>query len=465
VPSGRGRRSAAAVAAAATASSSAATSAASQSTDFFNAMASLSAMSGVGQMGPSSMYPKLPFPLGLGGALGGPLGLQNSMYAASLGLLPGLGGGKLPNTSTNEEGDASNVDDDDDSDHNNDKQSNKDKSRKPASGGDLGLSAMSSLHPSFPYMFNPMIMNQLYIQSLAAAAAGYGLPTGLPDVSFSGLSNAAGKFEIEGVAPDDDKAIAVQSLIREKPSRSTSSTTVAINEEPEDLSMSNNKPRPSSELTGEDTSGAITGTGAVRRGRRKATNISRKHSLPESACSVNDLPDEFVEDLSVIKPLFDQVPSTSSSGKVVPASFTTPPDAIGNCALSNDEINPPGSDSGKALSSQSSDPVSTFATPFSKLLTAKQDLSDAGVKPKELVVPTRAAVIPSKTSGRRQRSSHIDSIGSKLLAQKQKVESEKEASATEPSATFDNVVSATEVGVVTVGDEKPSEAEILPQSS
>ena len=162
MPSGRGRRSAAAIAAAAAVQqpstpSSSSTSAAPAS-DFYSTLANLSAMtSGSGSAAADLMrFSSMPYSLGLGS-----LGLTNPMYAASLaslGILPGM----LPMPGFDGEGD---------------KDAKSSGSKEQDRSGDDGDIPTSTLHPSFPYLYNPLLYSQLYAQSLAAAtASNFGLP-------------------------------------------------------------------------------------------------------------------------------------------------------------------------------------------------------------------------------------------------------------------------------------------------
>ena len=102
-------------------------------------------------------FSSMPYSLGLGS-----LGLTNPMYAASLaglGILPGM----LPMPGFDGEGDK-------------DTKSSGSK-EQDRSVGDDGDVPTSTLHPSFPYLYNPLLYSQLYAQSLAAAtASNFGLP-------------------------------------------------------------------------------------------------------------------------------------------------------------------------------------------------------------------------------------------------------------------------------------------------
>ena len=209
-PSGRGRRSATA-----TVGSSPST-----SSDFYSAMAGLSAMTGGG--GGFMGYPNMAYPLGLGS-----LGLSNPMYTASLaslGLLP-PGFGKLGTGATSED----------------EKSKNNDSGNEMGAGGskdepDMGLPGMPQLHPSFPFMFNPMLLNQLYAQSLASL----NLPPGFAS-SFASLGlppmpgNSAGTDSETDDRPADVSP--PKSSSRQRPSISPSASQA----EPEDLSIPSKK--------------------------------------------------------------------------------------------------------------------------------------------------------------------------------------------------------------------------------
>jgi len=161
MPSGRGRRSAAAIAAAATTAvqQSSTPSSSSASSDFYNTLASLSAMTASSGSAAADLmrFSSMPYGLGLGS-----LGLTNPMYAASLaslGILPGML--SMPGFDGESDKDAKSS-------------GSKEHDRSVADDGDVPT---STLHPSFPYLYNPLIYSQLYAQSLAAAtASNFGLP-------------------------------------------------------------------------------------------------------------------------------------------------------------------------------------------------------------------------------------------------------------------------------------------------
>jgi len=392
MPSGRGRRSAAAVAAAASAlqsstpSSSAAASAAPVS-DFYNTLANLSAMTGSGGSAAADLmrFSSMPYGLGLGS-----LGLGNPMYAASLaglGILPGM----LPPVPgfDGAEGDK-------------DAKGSGSKKQEHSASSD-SEPPTSSLHPSFPYLYNPLIYSQLYAQSLAAAtASNFGLPGPFGSLglgldapaehsvveesksdlkthkshkapSSSASSSAAIK---EAYRPVHTNAEAVSHHVTaDQPSAASSYSLEALTgaasdqSEPEDLSVLSKKRRDASDITLSSESAEID---SVCPRHNDIEDLSRKPSVPAVILSVPESR--------------NLVSGTSSSTRV---------------------------------------PPSTEKQLATKSLADSHVATDAGKTPQ------------GSRSGRLQ-SRLIDSIGSKLMAQKQKCSDDSEtlsSSETEPPST------------------------------
>ena len=100
------------------------------------------------------------------------LGMSPALYAAQLAQYGMLSG--MHKTGDDSDQEAGEVKKDDDSKREGDSPSSK-------------SSSTPSMHPSFPYMYNPLLFNQLYAQSLAAA--NFQLPTNVT-ASFASLAAA-----------------------------------------------------------------------------------------------------------------------------------------------------------------------------------------------------------------------------------------------------------------------------------
>ena len=144
----------------------------------YAAAAGMGAYTGMNALMPG--FPKLPFPMGYGGLAG--LNMA-SMYGlgSRFGLLPGALPGKSGEES--EEKEAGETED----------------SKSPSKSKASATSSSSSTtpHPSFPFMYNPMMFNPLLAQSMGS----FSLPSTLP-TSFATLAQA-GSSGINGVEDSD----------------------------------------------------------------------------------------------------------------------------------------------------------------------------------------------------------------------------------------------------------------------
>ena len=375
MPSGRGRRSAAAIAAAALQPSTTASSSApaQPASDFYNTLASLSTMTGGGGSAAADLmrFSSMPYGLGLGS-----LGLTNPMYAASLaslGILPGM----LSIPGFDGEGDKDVV------------KSGGSKEQDRSTGEDSDVPT-SSLHPSFPYLYNPLIYSQLYAQSLAAAtASNFGLP---------------GPFGSLGLDTSTERSVAEESKseLKTHKSRKTMCTTV-----------------PSSVAVKEAHQAVPTYSEPVS--HMTADQPSSFEAL------AGGLPDQSEpEDLSVLSKKRRESDDGISSSKT--ASSNTA-ERLSSAVCSREDI--------EDLSRKPSVPAVILSVPESRNLVISSTLSPSRVTPSadksvsagslaakdSTVAPADAGKLVGSQGGR-SRSRLIDSIGSKLMARKQKVKSD-----------------------------------------
>jgi len=313
-------------------------------------------------------FSSMPYGLGLGS-----LGLTNPMYAASLaslGILPGML--SMPGF----DGEA-------------DKDSKSGGLKEPdRSAGDDGDVPTSSLHPSFPYLYNPLIYSQLYAQSLAAAtASNFGLP---------------GPFGSLGLGLDTstESSVAEESKSELKPhkSRKPTSTTVSSSMRMKEA----HRPIP-------------TYTEPV-------SHMTLDQPLSRSSFSFEALaggvPDQSEpEDLSVLsKKRHDTVDILSS--KPAPSSVAA---RLSSADCTREDI--------EDLSRKPSLPPVILSVPESRNLVVSTS-SPSRVSPKA-EKPSSSAVKDTANAGKllgsqggHSRSRLIDSISTKLMARKQKVTSD-----------------------------------------
>ena len=377
MPSGRGRRSAAAIAAAAllpsTASSSSSAPAPSSS-DFYNTLASLSAMTASSGSAAADLmrFSSMPYGLGLGS-----LGLTNPMYAASLaslGILPGM----LSIPGFDGEGDK-------------DVNSGCSKEQDRSTGDDSDIPT-SSLHPSFPYLYNPLIYSQLYAQSLAAAtASNFGLPGPFGSLGL-GLDTAT-----EHSVTDESK-----SELKMHKSRKTTSTTV-----------------PSSVAVKEAHRPVPTYTEAISHMTEDQPSSRSSYSLEALAGGVPDQSEP--EDLSVLSKKRRETADNMSSSKAAASDVATR-------LSSHEDV--------EDLRRKPSVPAVILSVPESRNLVigtsspcrvsplAEKLISACSSTAKDSVVTAPAGGKLLGSQGGRSRSRLIDSIGTKLMARKQKVKSD-----------------------------------------
>lgn len=397
MPSGRGRRSAAAIAAAASAlqssstppssSSSAPAAAAPPASDFYNTLASLSAMTGSSGSAAADLmrFSSMPYGLGLGS-----LGLTNPMYAASLaslGILPGML--SMPGFDGGE-GDK-------------DAKSSGTKEQDRSTVGDDTEVPTSSLHPSFPYLYNPLLYSQLYAQSLAAAtASNFGLP---------------GPFGSLGLGLDTSTEHSVteesKSDLKLHKSRKPSSTTV-----------------PSSVAVKEAHRPSHTYTEPVSHMTLDQPSSRSSYSFEALAGGVSDQSEP--EDLSVLsKKRRETANDNISSSKKIPAAGAS--DATARLSDSHDDI--------EDLSRKPSLPAVILSVPESRNLVIgpsspsrlspsaqkPSSASSSAVKDSSVTAAADAGKLLGSQGGVRSRSRLIDSIGTKLMARKQKVKAPDDA--------------------------------------
>jgi len=373
MPSGRGRRSAAAIAAAAAAIQSPTTSSSAASatpaSDFYNTLANLSAMTASSGSAAADLmrFSSMPYGLGLGS-----LGLTNPMYAASLaslGILPGM----LSMPGFDGEGDK-------------DGKSGGSK-EQDRSAGDDGDVPTSSLHPSFPYLYNPLIYSQLYAQSLAAAtASNFGLPGPFGSLGL-GLETST-----ERSVTEESK-----SELKAHKSRKTISTTA-----------------PSSAAMKEAHQPTPTYSEPVSQMTVDQPSSRSSYSLEALAGGVPDQSEP--EDLSVLSKKRRETADHSSSSK--PAAASDLAARLSSADHGRDDI--------EDLSRKPSVPAVILSVPESRNLVIGTS-SPSRVSPsadKPIAASSSAAKDAGKllgSQGARSRSRLIDSIGTKLMARKQKV--------------------------------------------
>jgi len=371
MPSGRGRRSAAAIAAATALQSStpSSSSAPPPASDFYSTLASLSAMTASSGSAAADLmrFSSMPYGLGLGS-----LGLTNPMYAASLaslGILPGM----LSMPGFDGEGDK-------------DAKSSgtKEQDRTAADDGDVPT---SSLHPSFPYLYNPLIYSQLYAQSLAAAtASNFGLPGPFGSLGL-GLDTSAEHSVLE-----ENKSDLKMHKLR-KPTSTTVPSSVAVKEAHRPV---HTYTEPVSHMTIDQPSS------------KSAYSHEADQSEPE--------------DLSVVSKKRRETPDNISPSK--PAAS----DAAARLSSADRS-----SDSIEDLSRKPSVPAVILSVPESRNLiigtslpsrvspSAQKSVSASSSSVKEsTVTASEPGKLPGSQGGR-SRSRLIDSIGTKLMARKQKV--------------------------------------------
>jgi len=411
MPSGRGRRSAAAIAAAASAlqsstppSSSSTSAPAPPASDFYNTLASLSAMSGSSGSAAADLmrFSSMPYGLGLGS-----LGLTNPMYAASLaslGILPGML--SMPGF--------------DGSEADKDAKSSGMKDQDPSMMGNDTDVPTSSLHPSFPYLYNPLLYSQLYAQSLAAAtASNFGLPG-----SFSSLGLGLDTPTEHSVGEES------KSDLKLHKSRKPSSTVV-----------------PSSAAAKEAHRPLHAYTEPVSHITLEQPSSRSSYSLEALAGGVSDQSEP--EDLSVVSKKRHENADNISLSKPPATAVSV---AAARLSSSRDDI--------EDLSRKPSVPAVILAVPESRSLvighsspsrlspTAQKpaSASSAAVKDSSVTAAADAGKVLG-SQGSRSRSRLIDSIGTKLMARKQKVKSD-DVGTTSSSSGVDPTLPASTVQLV-----------------
>lgn len=379
MPSGRGRRSAAAIAAAVTQQTSAPSSSSSTpappASDFYNTLASLSAMTASSGSAAADLmrFSSMPYSLGLGS-----LGLTNPMYAASLaslGILPGM----LP-PMPGFEGEA---------DKDAKSSGSKEQDRSAADDGDVPT---STLHPSFPYLYNPLIYSQLYAQSLAAAtASNFGLPGPFGSLGL-GLDTAA-----EHSVSEESK-----SEVKTHKSRKPTSTTA------------------SSSAAGKETHHPVqTYTEPISHMTVDQPLVRSSYALEALAGGVPDQSEP--EDLSVVSKKCRE--SAADNISLLKPAVSDVAERLSSVDHSHDAV--------EDLSRKPSVPAVILSVPESRNLVI--GTSSSSRLPPSLEKPASASSSAAKDSAvdtgkllgsGRSRSRLIDSIGTKLMAQKQKVKSD-----------------------------------------
>jgi len=389
MPSGRGRRSNAVIAAAAAAMSTTSSpipQASTSASDFYNTLASLSAMTGGSSAAASLMgYAGMPYTLGLGA-----LGLTNPMYAASLaslGMLPGMAALSGLDGSVDAEKDTRECKGDKGG-------SSKDKDHHGTSETDeLGAGSSSSIHPSFPYMYNPLLFNPLYAQSLAAAASNFTLPGPFGALGLS----VGGAMDSGGVIDEPPKA-------ESKPLKSRK-----VTESP--------APSKSKERDRCTSDSYRKSYGDSNRGRQNDETSRVRDSFGDAGPGGVDQAEP--EDLSVLSSKRSKVASdltTSSRTSTLDEHKMSRLAAVGVCDQVEDL-------SKKSIPTAS--PV-ILAVPESKNLVSKARRSPS---PNALILAVENPVSSARdnvTSSKpeRSRSRLIDSIGTKLMAKRQKVQTD-----------------------------------------
>ena len=228
IPQGRGRRPASMLATASSPSAAAATSAASAllGSDYYSSssLASLSAMANYQKMAALGMSP-------YGGLTAS--AMTNPLYAnllASYGLLPGV---TMPKAG--EDGEEKEQGEKEPTPGGSKKKVAQEDEESPTKSPSHSAAAAAALHPSFSYMYgyNPMLLNQLYAQSLAAA--NFSLPSSMA-TSFASLAqqsmpNGLGaESDEEGEGPRSESE-------REAPPPSHPQDRSIKHQAPQDLSM------------------------------------------------------------------------------------------------------------------------------------------------------------------------------------------------------------------------------------
>lgn len=221
----------------------------------------------------------------------------------------------------------------------------------PMDFGGLGT-LFSGIHPSFPIGFyNSMLMNSLIAQNLAAAAAGFSLPTALPSPFPMVGSLPLGNVRTLEGNPDEthanDSKKPAPSGRRHKASsaRATQSTATVTQVEPEDLSTQTKAPPP-------------------------VVRVRRHDVMPDRSTATKAVgDDDLVQDLSVEK---------------------------------------------KAVTSASDLTLRAPPLPPSTSSTSQGTSASSSVGTVAVTMPTT----PVRSQNRRSKAGLLDSISSKLMAQK-----------------------------------------------
>lgn len=390
MPSGRGRRSAAAIAAAsAISSTSSPVPPPPPPTDFYSTIASLSAMTGGSSAAASLMgYAGMPYTLGLGA-----LGLTNPMYAASLASL-----GMLPGMAALSGLDGSGAEVDKDTGDGKTEKSRQSKDKEADVSDDMAASSSASIHPSFPYMYNPLLFNPLYAQSLAAAASNFGLPGpfGALGLGVDGaIDSSTTVDEVHKVEPKPHKSRKVtESPVLSKSRAHTPSESYRSSKsytEPSRAGLSDGQSRVSGSFADSAAAGADQAEpedlSVLSSKRKKTTNDGQ---LASGRVSVRD------------EHVAARLPSAG---------------AVETCDHVEDLRNKPASAASPVVSavSESRNSVSKSSrSPSPEKSTAASDNSTLSV---------RESAVPSSKPDR-SRSRLIDSIGNKLMAKRQKVQTD-----------------------------------------
>lgn len=307
--------------------------------DFLTSMSNLQAMAATSSL---MGYPNLSYP-GLGN-----LALASQMLSTpGLGLLQGLG--KQDLESARNDGSGPEKAEKSDRKKAIEKSSSSAAKEDPMDFGGLGT-LFSGIHPSFPIGFyNSMLMNSLIAQNLAAAAAGFSLPTALPShfpmvggLPLSSVRTVEGDPD-ETHASDSKKPASSGRRHKASSARAAQSTATVTQVEPEDLSTQTKAPPP------------------------PVVRVRRHDVMPDRSTATKAVADDdLVQDLSVEK---------------------------------------------KAVASASD---LTLRAPPSTSSTSQGTSASSSVGTVAVTMPTT----PVRSQNRRSKAGLLDSISSKLMAQK-----------------------------------------------
>jgi hypothetical protein len=295
----------------------------------------------------------------------------------------------------------------------------KDKEHKNTDDADdLGSGPSTSLHPSFPYMYNPLLFNPLF----AAAASNFNLPN-----PFSALGLGVGGSLDTGLT--DDRPAQDQ-----KPQHKSRKKS-PMQDKPREhgSSESTHRDHHGSKSYGEPSRSSI-GRREEHSHRQNREDYSRRHRSVAESSAAGDVGQSEPEDLSMLSTKRSEAAGSLSTSVADAELDDTVEDLSRKQAASLSPVDLP------AAVSKTSSKSSSRQSPSPNSISNTNDASTAATQDRD-----RDSHVPNKSdSHSRPRSRLIDSIGSKLMAaQRQKVQTDDGSSSVDAlKSAEDNIPSS-----------------------